>query len=364
MHNPSLEVESSHGLSNPLTANAMNSSASPQPLAAGQVAIDGQQVHGDSLFPLAYLGEPDHGDLRDVTRWIAEHREELLQQATTHGAVLLRGFSLRSAEDFDAVVREFALKSFAYRESLSNAVRVNRTERVFSANEAPPEVQILFHHEMAQTPVYPGRIFFFCEVAADSGGATPVCRSDVLYERLRRQCPDFIRDCETKGLQYSNVMPGTDDPTSGMGRSWKSTLGVDSPEAAETRLRSLNYSWIWLENDCLRATTPSLPAVLEIAPGRRSFFNQLIAAFRGWKDDRNDPSNAVRHGDGSKLNADAVMQAADLADELTFDVEWQPGDLVLVDNTVAMHARRPFTGTRRILASLADPRRQAFQPLM
>ncbi|MBC8347824.1 MAG: TauD/TfdA family dioxygenase [Verrucomicrobia bacterium] len=44
--------------------------------------------------------------------------------------------------------------------------------------------------------------------------------------------------------------------------------------------------------------------------------------------------------------------ASALADELTFDVPWQPGDLVLVDNYVAMHGRRSFTGTRKVMASL------------
>ena len=41
-----------------------------------------------------------------------------------------------------------------------------------------------------------------------------------------------------------------------------------------------------------------------------------------------------------------------LADELTFDIPWQTGDVALVDNLVAMHGRRPFEGSRRVLASL------------
>ena len=34
----------------------------------------------------------------------------------------------------------------------------------------------------------------------------------------------------------------------------------------------------------LRVTTPVLPAVRRLANGRKSFFNQLIAAAAGWKD--------------------------------------------------------------------------------
>jgi alpha-ketoglutarate-dependent taurine dioxygenase len=45
-----------------------------------------------------------------------------------------------------------------------------------------------------------------------------------------------------------------------------------------------------------------------------------------------------------------------LAYELAFDLPWQRGDAVLVDNFLAMHGRRTFKGTRKVLASLADPR--------
>src|SRR5690606_30283816 len=107
-----------------------------------------------------------------------------------------------------------------------------------------------------------------------------------------------------------------------------------------------------LPDGCLRATTPVLPAVREISPGRKTFFNQLIAAFKGWKDARNDPSKSITFGDGAPLDAAAVHRAAELADELAFDVPWQPGDVALVDNFITMHGRRSFTGTRKVWASL------------
>jgi hypothetical protein len=147
-------------------------------------------------------------------------------------------------------------------------------------------------------------------------------------------------------------MPSQNDPNSGMGRSWQSTLRASTPEQAEERLKGLGYSWTWLADGCLRATTPVLPAVRKLADGRTSFFNQLIAAFQGWKDGRNDPSEAITFGDGTPLDADAVNVAARLGEELSFDLAWQRADVVLVDNYVTMHGRRGFTGTRKVLASL------------
>lgn len=325
------------------------------------VAVDGQQHHGDSLFPYVLLCQDPQASLVSAAQWVESQREELLALATKHGAVLLRGFPVTRAEDFDVLIQSLHLPNFPYEKSLSNAVRINRTPRVFSANEAPPDVQIFFHHEMAQTPLFPRWIFFSCEIAAEQGGATPICRSDVLLERLAQAQPEFVKACEQKGLRYTNVMPNDNDAKSGMGRSWRSTLGVESREAAENRLSELGYTWEWLDDGCLRATTPPLPAVVTMTDGRRVFFNQLIAAFRGWKDERNDPSKAICHGDGTPLDTEAVSVAVNLAEELAYDLAWHVGDVVLVDNMIAMHARRSFVGTRKVVASLAQMESNTFE---
>jgi hypothetical protein len=322
------------------------------------VSIPGQQTDYDVTFPLALECKTPGASLTDSTEWVGAHRNELLERAGLHGAILFRGLPLNSPEDCDAFVAAFGLTNFQYVESLSNAVRVNYTERIFSANEAPADVTIYFHHEMAQTPIYPAKLFFFCQKPAEEGGETPLCRSDVLFERLAERCPEFAKNCEEKGLRYSNVMPAENDPKSGMGRSWKSTLRAETREEAESRLREIEYEWEWLPDDSLRATTPVLPAVREVGQGRKAFFNQLIAAFQGWKDDRNDPSTAIRFGDGSPLDRDAVNVAAELAYEMAFDLPWKRGDAVLVDNFVTMHGRRTFKGTRKVLASLADPHKR------
>lgn len=319
------------------------------------IVVAGQHTFDGFVFPLVLKCNTPNPSLDAAIDWVRVNRTALLAAVNQHGTVLFRDFPLAMPDDLDSFIAAFELPNFPYYESLSNAVRVNWTERVFSANEAPPEVTIYFHHEMAQTPIFPAKLFFFCQQAAEEGGATPICRSDVLYQRLSERCPQFARDCETKGLQYTNVMPAENDPKSGMGRSWQSTLGATTREEAEERLKKLGYTWEWQADGCLRATTPVLPAVREVSPGRKTFFNQLIAAFSGWKDSRNDPSKAICFGDGSPLDREAVETAIAIAEELTFDVPWQAGDAVLVDNFMVMHGRRTFRGTRKVLASLAEP---------
>ncbi|MEQ8956267.1 MAG: TauD/TfdA family dioxygenase [Gammaproteobacteria bacterium] len=288
----------------------------------------------------------------DVSAWISEHREALLTDVERVGAVLMRGFPLHTDLDFDGAIASFGLPGFTYQQSLSNAVRKERTERVFTANEAPPDVEIFLHHEMAQTPIFPSKLFFFCELAPTVGGATPLCRSDLLLEQLQQQLPEFVAKCREHGVRYTNVMPGEADAMSGQGRSWKSTLDCSDQATAEARLASLGYSWQWQDDGSLRATTPALPAIRSLPSGTEVFFNQLIAAYMGWKDARNATSKVVRFGDDSAISDADMGQVAALAEALTFDLQWQAGDMVIVDNFLVMHGRRPFQGRRGVLAAL------------
>ena len=185
-----------------------------------------------------------------------------------------------------------------------------------------------------------------------TGGATPLCRSDWVMDRLVEHAPEFVARLEAEGVRYTNVMPGADDAGSGQGRSWRSTLSVETKGEAEKRLSDLGYSWEWREDGSLKVTTAALPAVRDVGGGRKTFFNQLIAAFRGWSDSRNSADKSITFGGGEPISAKDMAPAIAAADELTVNCEWQPGDVALVDNYTVMHGRRPYEGKRRVLASL------------
>ncbi len=330
----------------------MSTTSNKPALVINTVAVEAQQFHPQA-FPLIYALQSDStGGLPAVSDWVQAHRQSLQAELADHGAILFRGFPLKTDMDFDAFIQFFGLKNFTYTDSLSNAVRRNRTERVFTANEAPANIAIYLHHEMAQTPIYPSALFFFCEHPAQTGGATPLCRSDVLLSQIEALMPAFVQACEEKGVRYTNTMPDQEDLQSGQGRSWRSTLNAPDKTVAEAKLQSLGYQWQWLPEDNLRVTTPVLPAVRTLADGRRVFFNQLIAAFQGWQDKRNVAQKSICFGDGSVIDPQAMATVIDLAEKLSFDMVWQAGDVALVDNSLVMHGRKPFSGERRVLASL------------
>jgi alpha-ketoglutarate-dependent taurine dioxygenase len=311
------------------------------------VEVPHQLSCGDSVFPSVVVNDGTLTTQQECATWIKLNSTELEAKLRESGAILFRGFPVDSAETFDEFSHSFGYPNFTYKESLSNAVRLNYTERVFTANEAPKDVEIFLHHEMAQTPISPSKLFFFCKSAAEEGGQTPLCRSDMLFEDLAKQMPALAADFVSKGLKYTTQMPEEDDPNSGQGRSWKSTLSVKNRAQAEQKLAELGYSWKWLADASLRAITPILPAVIDMGNQKKVFYNQLIAAFMGWKGVREDPSSAITFGDGTDIPIEGLQLAVELSEKYTFNLPWKDGDVALVDNYMTMHGRRPFSGERK-----------------
>ena len=304
-------------------------------------------AQADPFFPTVISNASNLHSLSDVMVWANERISDFQRMLDETGALLFRGFPIKTAQEFDRFVQAFGYEPFTYEESFSNAVRINLTPRVFTANEAPSSVEIFLHHEMAQTPVYPSKIFFCCLSAAETGGATPLCRSDDLWAALKEKNPKWMSLFVDKGLRYRSHMPANDNAQSGQGRSWKSTLSVGSAEEAEARLRSLGYTWEWQTDRSLIAETPRLPAVKSLNDGSQSFFNQLIAAHRGWRKLGQSKQPAVTFGDRTIIPDEVMEQIIELSEDFVVAADWRDGDVILLDNHRVMHGRYPYSGQRK-----------------
>lgn len=159
----------------------------------------------------------------DIMDWLRRHQNEVDNLLRQHKAVFFRGFeSLSEVGDFHNAVEALDYATMDYVGGA--AVRTQLTPRVFTANESPSSENIPFHHEMAQTPHPPTHLFFFCDIPAQTGGETPILVSHEVYDRLREIHPHVLDDIEQTGVQYIRVLPEDDDPTSAIGRGWKSTF--------------------------------------------------------------------------------------------------------------------------------------------
>ena len=202
----------------------------------------------------------------------------------------------------------------------------------------------------------PSRIAFYCDTPAASGGETSVLLSGALYRRVAAARPAFTARLAAEGLVYRRVLSEADDAASAQGRGWRSTYAAASRAEAEDAMRATGvHAWEWLPCGGLRTETAALPAFLDDPrSGERLFHNALAAIYLGWNDARNRGPDSVRFGGGQPLEEADVRAVAAVMDELAVNVPWQKGDVMLLDNRRAMHARRPFTPPRRVLAYICE----------
>jgi hypothetical protein len=290
-----------------------------------------------------------------IEEWVRQNRVAINKSLKQTGAVLLRGLAMQDPDHFEKFVVAYGLPVFPYRESLSNAVRVNYSERVFTANEAPSQVEIYLHHEMAQTPVSPSVLFFCCISAAEQGGATPLCRSDQLFEAFKLSHPKWTEQLVSKGLRYVTRMPAVSDESSGQGRSWYNTLNVSDKDEVEKKLTAMGYEYSWQNNGGLETLSPLLPGVVELTNGGQSFYHQLIAAYRGWPGVRENPASGVIFGDKTEIPVGLLESLSTMAEDYTTDLHWADGEIAMLNNRMIMHGRRPYSGNRKrqVLVSMA-----------
>jgi len=305
------------------------------------------KVVDGKVFPLT-LGPKDDSS----TGVVSKFKDVILEKAREHGAVLLRGFDIKNAEDFGDVVLNLELENMPYVGGA--AVRRNIVgDYVFTANESPPSEPIPFHHEMAQVSNPPAYVMFYCEIAPKSGGETPLIISRKVYDFFASNYPETCRKVEELGVRYVRTMPEEDDESSAIGRSWKNTFLVKNKEEVEAKMRAMGHEWEWLPNDDLKDITNIVPAIRgEPGAPNKTFFNSMVAAFKGWVDSRNDPTKAVQFGDGTSISVEALEGVAEYMHQERVCVPWQVGDVIIVDNRVAMHSRNTYDSRRRVLASV------------
>ena len=210
---------------------------------------------------------------------------------------------------------------------------------------------------MALVKAPPSRIAFFCDVPAapGGGGETSILLSGALAARVAAARPAFVARLRSEGLRYSRVLSEHDDPSSAQGRGWRSTYNATTRAEAEAAMAATGTaSWEWLPDGSLRTVSAPLAALqTDARSGEELFYNALAAVFLGWNDARNAGPASVHFGtSGEPLDATDVAAVDEAMQALSVDIPWQQGDIMLLDNRRAMHARRPFTPPRRVLAYL------------
>ena len=271
-----------------------------------------------------------------------------------HKALVFRGFGLAKA-DLDQAIDKLLAKRLAYVHG--NSPRTKVGSNLYTSTEYPPEYTISMHNELSYSHSWPARLLFYCDQAPETGGATPVVDAAAWLAALDPQ----VREAYRGGVRYVQNLHGG----FGFGKSWQDTFETDDRAAVESFLADAEAQWEWKSDGGLRVTQLRPATTRHPVTGDEVWFNQSDQWHPATLDDEagaalvdalgeDELPQFVTFADGTPIPAAYVTQVRDRGLELAVDVDWHAGDLLVIDNVLVAHGRRPFTGPRRVLVAMSS----------
>ncbi|WP_026410863.1 TauD/TfdA family dioxygenase [Actinomadura oligospora] len=269
-------------------------------------------------------------------------------------ALVLRGFGVTQGE-LDPILDLLLPNRLAYVHGNSPRTKVGKN--VYTSTEYPPKYTISMHNEMSYAHRWPARLAFFCERAPETGGATPV----VDGARWLAALDDDVRAAFAGGVRYhQNLHDGL-----GLGKSWQDTFETGDRADVESYLKESGAEWEWRPDGGLRVGQLRPATITHPVTGEEVWFNQADQWHAAGLGDETaaalakimpaeDLPQSVTYADGSPIPPEHVIQVRDRGLDCAVDVDWRAGDLLLIDNVLVGHGRRPFTGPRRVLVAMSD----------
>jgi hypothetical protein len=273
---------------------------------------------------------------------------------TAEKAIVFRGFGV-TEETLDPVMDRLLPNRLAYVHGNSPRTKVGKN--VYTSTEYPPEFTISMHNELSYAHKWPARLLFFCDKAAETGGATPVVDGVRWLESLDPE----VRAAYAGGVRYTqNLHDGY-----GFGKSWQDTFETTSKDDVEEFLAGTQATWEWKSDGSLRVSQHRPSTTRHPVSGVEVWFNQSDQWHSAALGDdtakalaevlaEDEMPQSVSFADGTAIPAEYVIQVRDRGLEAAVDVNWCEGDVLVIDNVLVGHGRRPFSGRRRVLVAMSD----------
>lgn len=336
-----------------LKRRAVGAETFPQ-AAAIRIDLSSHEIVERSCFEhgsLPLVLKPAIEDI-DPYEWAQDNRDAIERDLTAHGAILFRGFGLRSAADFERFAS--AVTPTLYDE-YGDLPRRAAGGRIYEATPYRNDKAILFHNESSHMHAWPRKQWFFCEQASEAGGTTPLVDCREIYKALPA---DVVDEFRRRKLRYTrNFIEGLDV-------SWQKFFGTDDRSAVEAYCRRTGIGYAWTRHG-LRTVRTGPAVITHPVTGDRSFFNQIQLHHVALLDEQTRSSiesmygadgypRSVTFGDGGAIEDDFVHGLVELYWSKAVEFDWSEGDVVLVDNMLTAHARKPYSGDRKICVALAE----------
>lgn len=318
----------------------------------GEQLIRTEALDNQKLLPLVI--RPQIAEL-NISEWAQNNMPFLEAELHKYGALLFRGFHIPTPEDFERFA--LVLCPDLFRENGEHVpVKDLGHGRLYTPVFYAPDKKLLWHNENSFNASWPTKILFYCARPADQGGETPIADSRNVFQLLD---PAIRKPFLEKGVMYVRTYG------EGLGLSWQTVFRTTDKLEVEALCREKEIDFTWKDDDCLK-TFQIRPAVIKHPhTGEMVWWNQAPHWHPACldKDVRTSlltlfaPEDLPRncfYGDGSPIE-DAVMEAICHAyQEAEICFPWHVGDILLLDNMLAAHARNPYQGERKIYVSMGN----------
>lgn len=309
-------------------------------------------LYPDESLPLVIQPAIDGVDL---LAWARSNKELIENQVLKHGAVLFRGFDIKTVSEFHDFIAAVSPGAIEYRFRASPRSQVG--ENIYTSTDYPADQSIFLHNEHSYSPVFPLRLFFFCITPADEQGETPLgdCR------QILKSTPSDIRErfIEKKILYVRNY-------NDGFGLPWQTVFQTTEKSGVEEYCRKHNIEFEWKGGDRLRTRQVGPATVRHPRTGEEIWFNHgtffhvstlppeiregILANFK----EEDLPTNTY-YGDGTPIEPSVLEELRGIYQQEAVIFPWQTGDLLILDNMLAVHGRRPYVGQRKVVVGMAEP---------
>jgi alpha-ketoglutarate-dependent taurine dioxygenase len=287
-----------------------------------------------------------------LRQWAETNKQSVLEKLQTTGAILFRGFDLLSIESFEQLLTTLSgkLVDYSYRSTPRNQV----SGKIYTTTHYPAHQTIALHNEMSYSRQWPMIIGFFCVQPAGEGGETPLADSRRVFAQIDPEIrEEFIR----KQVMY--VRNYDDDA---LDLSWREVFQTDSRAEVENYCLKAGMKAQWNGDKQLRTSQVCQAVIKHPLTREMVWFNQAhlfhvssleqdVRSLLQSTSDGNEPRNAF-FGDGSAIDEAVLDHIRSVYENEKVAFPWQRGDVLILDNILKAHGRKPYRGPRQIVVGM------------
>ncbi len=301
-------------------------------------------------FPLVI--QPASNDI-DLIAWSKINQEFLERELLKHGAILFRGFNVKSVLEFESFAQVISPDLF---DEYGDLPRTGEGGKVYGSTPYPPEKAILFHNESSHLHQWPLKIWFFCVQAAQQGGETPIIDCRKAYKIIN---PKLRERLAQKQLMYVRHY------TKSLDVSWQNFFRTNDKLVVENYCRQARIDFEWYDDNSL--ITRQVRPALAVHPktSESVFFNQIQLHHIAYLDvkvresllsifgNKQLPRN-VYYGDGTPIEDSVIAEINEVYRQSQTSFFWEQGDILMLDNMLIAHGRNPYVGFRKIVVAMGE----------